>query len=370
MHICLDARTVSDRFPGIGRYARNLPSALVALLGPSEQLTVLRDPIRQRHWNVTPLAERGAAILDLPLSPFSLRQQWRLPILLRRQRADLYHSPYYLVPWRSGIPLVVNIFDLIPLLDGGGMSPGQRRVYAAAVRMAARLARLVLTASRAAAADIQRLLHVPDSRLRVIAAAADPVFCPQPAERIRAVRSKLALPERYVLYVGTNKPHKNLVRLVEAWQRIPLSSVPLVLAGRWDPRYPESRKRTVALGLEDRVRFLGPIAEADLPALYSGATLAVVPSLHEGFGLPLIEAMACGAPVACARAEALLEVAGDASVLFDPADIESIATALATVLGDAGRRTELAARSLERATQFSWSTTARETLTAYREITT
>jgi alpha-1,3-rhamnosyl/mannosyltransferase len=141
----------------------------------------------------------------------------------------------------------------------------------------------------------------------------------------------------------------------------------LVIAGAWDPRYPESRQRAKALALEEAVHFLGPIAEEDLPTLYSGAVAFVFPSEYEGFGLPVLEAMACGTPVACSSTSSLAEVAGDAALLFDPTDVADIADALTHLLHEPGLRADLRERGLRRAAQFSWERTARDTLAVYRQ---
>jgi alpha-1,3-rhamnosyl/mannosyltransferase len=225
---------------------------------------------------------------------------------------------------------------------------------------------LVLTASQAVALDLQSVLHIPAERVVVILAAAERSFEPQTPAQIDAVRARLGLPEHYVLSVGTNKPHKNLVRLVEAWARIQPQPFSLVLAGLWDVRYPESRQRVAALGLERAVRFLGPVPEADLPALYSGAALVVLPSEREGFGLPAIEAMACGTPVACANVPSVCEVVRDAAALFDPRNVDAIAAVLAEVLADRAGRADLAERGRRRSAELSWEDCARATLAAYR----
>ncbi len=185
--------------------------------------------------------------------------------------------------------------------------------------------------------------------------------------------SRFSLPRDYLLYLGSNKPHKNLVRLVEAWRIVVASGVqaadvPLVIAGAWDARYPEARQRVDTLGLADRVLFLGPVADADLPALYAGARAFVFPSLYEGFGLPVLEAMACGAPVICADGSSLPEVAGEAALLVDARDVEALATAIRRVLADADLAGELRRRGVQQAARFSWAQTAQRTLEVYRVL--
>jgi len=171
-----------------------------------------------------------------------------------------------------------------------------------------------------------------------------------------------------VLYVGSNKPHKNLVRLVEAQAWVPSSlRVPLVIAGHWDPSHPEAKQLAARLDLSD-VRWLGAIPGSDLAALYSAALLFVFPSEYEGFGLPVLEAMACGTPVICSRASSLPEVAADAALLFDPYDVSDIADALRQALEDEALRAQLAERGAQRVLQFSWSKVAAQTHAVYRQV--
>jgi len=368
VNICFDARTVQEHFPGVGRYAANLAQAMVSWLDASEQLTVLTDfRHAARREYALPMGQ-GVRTIDVPLSAFSLRQQWALPRILRKVAADLYHSPYYLMPFRPGVPAVVTIYDIIPLRHRRDFTPVQRLIYAVAVRLAVRAAGVVITLSTSTARDLHSMLGVSAERIAVIAAAPDPVFRPQTAAAVAAVRARFKLPEGYVLYVGSNKPHKNLTRLVDAWARLQPQMVPLVIAGVWDPRYTDARQRAEALGLGDAVRFLGSVPDHILPALYSGAAVFVFPSLWEGFGLPVVEAMACGTPVACSATSALIEVGGSHAALFDPLNADAMAHTIQEILGDASRREGLARLSLERAAQFSWEHAARQTLAVYRRL--
>jgi len=206
---------------------------------------------------------------------------------------------------------------------------------------------------------------VPPLRVAAIPLAAGPTFHPQPLEAIAGLRRRHALPERFTLYLGSNKPHKNLPRLLAAWATLPEDEL-LVIAGAWDRRYPEPRQIVQQQGLGERVRFLGPVAEADLPALYGAATLFVFPSLYEGFGLPVLEALACGTPVACSDSSNLPEVADNAALLFNPLDVGAIADAIRLLLADEQERAALADRATAQAARFSWERTAAATLALYR----
>lgn len=362
MRLVLDARTATDHFPGIGRYVVNLARALTTI-APDLDVRLLRDPDAAAR-----LALPAGAITDVPVSPFAVQQQWQVPRQLRALRATLYHSAYYLMPYRPGVPTVLTAYDVIPLVYPRYYTAAQRLIFRFAHTLALKTARLTLAISEATKADLVRRFGARPDRIRVTPLAADPGFKPQAAAALEAARAAYHLPERYVLYFGSNKPHKNLVRLISAFvsRQSPTAQVQLVIAGSWDERYPEARHAAAG---HDHIRFLGPIRDADLPALYGGALAFAFVSEYEGFGLPPLEAMACGTPVIASRASSLPEVIGEAGLLVDPHNVAEMAAALERVIADEALRLNLKQRSLERAAQFSWEKTARLTLDAYRSLT-
>ncbi len=370
-HYVLDARTATPHFPGIGRYVSNLARAVVPLLNEDERLTVICDPAHP-----VALPQSGAArTIPLAVSPFSLGQQWAVPRFLRSFQlpaASLYHSPYIAMPYRPGAPTLLTVYDLIPLRYPEYSTARARLLIGGMARLALRAARHVIAISEFTRQDFVAEFALPAERITVIPLAADPAFCPQPPQALAAVRGRYSLPETFALYLGSNKPHKNLVRLVEAWEiahsRWQMADSRLVIAGAWDPRYPEAQRRTEALGLADRVLFLGSVAEADLPTLYSAATAFVFPSLYEGFGLPVLEAMACGTPVICSKASSLPEVTEDAALLVEPTDTDALAADLARVMMDESLRQVLTERGLAQAARFGWERTAAATLDLYRRL--
>jgi glycosyltransferase involved in cell wall biosynthesis len=417
-HYILDARTATPHFPGIGRYVTNLARALMPLLAPDERLTVICDPA----YPIALPPSDAVRTIALSVSPFSLRQQWAIPRLLRSfnvrgagspassaqlPASSLYHSPYIAMPYLPGIPSLLTVYDLIPVRYPAYSSPQARFFIRWMTRLALRAVRHVIAISEFTRRDFMVEFGLRPEQITAIPLAADPVFQPQPPEAIAAVRARYNLPERFVLYLGSNKPHKNLTRLVEAW-RIADSKWPiadsnwqmagsrLVIAGAWDEHYPEARQLAMAstptastTGFELRASshqlpvWLGRVPEADLPALYGAATAFVFPSLYEGFGLPVLEAMACGTPVICSNTSSLPEVAGSsqtfevseaskvsqtaAALLVDPLDTAALADALRLVLTDDGLRTELRRRGLARAAHFTWQQTAAATLAIYRQ---
>ncbi|NTV65329.1 MAG: glycosyltransferase family 4 protein, partial [Oscillochloris sp.] len=243
-----------------------------------------------------------------------------------------------------------------------------RLLYRLMMGLAVHSSAAVITISQHACGDLARRYRLPAGRLVVTPLAAAAPFCPQPPVVLAAMRARYGLPARYVLYVGSNKPHKNLERLVLAWEQLGADErgdVQLVLAGHEETQHPELSQLVAARGLGGRVRRLANVAEADLPALYSGADVFAFVSYYEGFGLPPLEAMACGAPVLCAAASSLPEVVGDAAVLVDPFSVEAINAGLRQLLASPPLCDELRARGLRRAGTFSWQRTARMTLGVY-----
>ena len=409
-HYILDARTATPHFPGIGRYVTNLARALVPLLTPDERLTVLHDPAYPLS---LPLSD-AVRMIPLAVSPFALRQQWAVPRLLRsraltiderrttkderpptsvfRPSSVIYHSPYIAMPYLPGIPSLLTVYDLIPVRYPTYSSPRARFFSRWMTRLALRAARHVIAISEFTRRDFMAEFGLQPEQITAIPLAADPAFRPQPPEAIAALRARYDLPERFVLYLGSNKPHKNLTRLVEAWQMADggwqAANCKLVIAGAWDERYPEARELANSSGAKASPEngqppassfqlpvWLGPMSEADLPALYSAATAFVFPSLYEGFGLPVLEAMACGTPAICSNTSSLPEVAGDpaagsgpsAALLVDPLDTAALADALRLVLTDDGLQAELRRRGLAQAARFTWQQTAAATLTIYRQ---
>jgi len=361
----LDARHISPHFPGIGRYVGNLARALPPLLEDGEEFTLLISRKGQPSGDRHPPGPTLTATIEVPADPFSLAQQWQVPA--RLSGMDVYHSPYYLMPYRPGVPTVLTMYDLIPRLLPELASGRTRVFFHLAVRLALRASSHVIAISESTRRDLLRLYRLKPDNVTAIPLAAEESFRPVEREECETLRRRLGLPEFFGVYVGINKRHKNLVRLIEAWQQTG-DARSLIIAGPWDPRYPEARRAVVELGLEDRVRFLGPVDSGDLPALYSLADFCVQPSLAEGFGLTVLEAMACGTPVACSDRSGLVEVAGSAALTFDPGQTEDIARALRVFLQDGEQRREYARHGRARAAEFSWRAAAAATLEIYRRF--
>jgi glycosyltransferase involved in cell wall biosynthesis len=308
----------------------------------------------------------AACVHRLPSVPTLICDQLFIPLALRHFKADVLFSPYYKTPLFTPCPTAATIHDLIPVQFPDYLR-GSGRLYAFAFRawagLLARRATAVITDSEFSRAQLQRFLRLATERIHVIPIGLSAAFRPDVSHPDRdGVLSRYGVRYPYLLTMGNFLPHKNLCRLVEAYAELPercRQPISLVLAGTptsHGPARPVDRK------LLDRPGVLLPgfIAPDDLPLLYSTATAMVCPSLMEGFGLPVLEAMACGTPVICAQAGALPEVAGDAALYFDPTNIADISHALEHLLTDEPLRRDLIARGLARARLFdSQHTTAR-----------
>jgi alpha-1,3-rhamnosyl/mannosyltransferase len=299
--------------------------------------------------------------------PLGFNQQWQLPLWNRIARADLWHAPYYVRPF-LGLPRpIVTVFDVIGRIIPDALpSMRSKLLFELTLRCSLMGAAQIITSSNATKRDLIRLYGLSQQSISVIPLAADAQFRPQSVQRIAQIRANYDLPDSYLLYFGSNKPHKNLPTLIRAFAAVKTDQI-LVIAGRWDRRYPQAKQLAVRLGLTDRVRFLHDVDDADAPAVLAGASAFVFPSRYEGFGLPPLEAMACGTPVITTNVASLPEVVGDAGLLVAP-DVEPLRDAIQTLADDALLRDQLRDRGLERAAHFSWRETARQTVAVYEMI--
>jgi glycosyltransferase involved in cell wall biosynthesis len=293
-------------------------------------------------------------------------EQTVFPRKLHRLEPDLVHGLAYALPVGWAGPGVVTIYDLSFLHFPRAFKPANRIYLTATTRATARRARRVLTISEHARRDIVRLLAVPEQRVDVTYPAAEERYRLLPERDVRAFRMARDLPETFIFALGTLEPRKNLVGLLRAYARLRGPRPPLYVAGargwRTSPIFDTVRQ----LRLGDEVQFLGFVPEDELPLWYNAARLFAFPSLYEGFGLPVLEAMACGAPVITSTAASLPEVAGKAAVLVAPEDTDQIAQEMQRVLDDAQLRMEMRAAGRIQATRFSWRAMTDQTVVSYR----
>ena len=372
MRIGFDARYIQDRYHGIGRYAFDLLGASV-VQAPSDEFVVFWDPrlTNSRFPLDTILQAPNVTVVEIRLPLFGPLDQLVMPVLARRQRLDLLHVPYVGVPLAVPCPLVVTIHDLIFERYPSYMpQPWARGYYTLLTRGGLWRASGVLVVSAATEHDLIDYYHVDPRIVRVTPPGASPAFHPPTTEEIATVRARYRLPEQFILVVAARRPHKNVALVIEALDQL-RDQLPhaLVFVGGRDTRFPDPLLTSPAAArLAGRIIETGPVAEDDLPAVYGAATACICPSLIEGFGLPVLEALACGVPTASSGRASLAEVAGDAALLFDPTDVQSLVAILPQLLYDEPLRSTLRARGLARAATFSWAHTATATLAFYRRV--
>jgi len=374
LRIAIDASAVPRQMAGAGVYTYQLVRAL-AEAGSRHQLVIFARPglfddlAQERRLHVAHVepSSRGRRLIW---------EQTLLPLLLRRLRIDVLHSPHHHTPIAAKLPLaprpklVVTVHDVTFMLLPERY-PLARRLYMQSVtRASALVADAVITPSQVVRREVIERLSLPSDRVVSIPEAASSIYRQAPRTEIEDVRARYGLPERYVLSVGSLEPGKNRTRLFRAVALLRDRGIDgtVVVVGQPAWKYEQDYDLVRELGLSGRVIFLGYVPDHDMPALYSGAALFAFPSLYEGFGLPVLEAMACGAPVVTSNVSATAEVAGDAAVLVDPLNTKAIASAIETLLCDDALRGDLRERGLTRAAEFSWERAARETLLLYELV--
>lgn len=384
MLIGLDAsRATKEQRTGTEGYSLHLIRALLELDQRNEYVLYFHRPPQPGLFPASP--RWRARVIPFP----RLWTHVRLSLEMLTAPPDVLFVPAHVLPLVHPRRSVVTVHDLGYRHEPQAHRPLDRLYLELSTRYNARAASHVIADSAATKRDLVQLYGTDPQRITVIPLGLDELFQPvTDAARLAAVRAKYGIPGDYLLYVGTLQPRKNLVRLIEAWGRVigdwrleigdceianrqsQIANWTLVIAGKRGWLYEEIFATVRRLGLEGRVLFPGYVPEEDLPALLSGATAFVLPSLYEGFGLPVLEAMACGTPVIAATTSSLPEVVGDAGLLVDPLDSEALAAALQRVLTDAdpstplraSLRAELRQQGLARARLFSWPRCARETL--------
>jgi glycosyltransferase involved in cell wall biosynthesis len=284
--------------------------------------------------------------------------------------AELFHATEHLLMPLRRVPTVLTVHDLIFRLFPQHHKRLNYWYLNATLPLYCQRAGAIIAVSEATKRDLVRLYGLPPERITVVHEAAAPHFAPPAPGHVEQVRARYHLPGRYLLRVGTLEPRKNLERLLDVLQDLRRSdpAMRLVIVGSKGWLYEGFFRRLEELALGDAVQLTGYVPDEDLPALYGGATLLVEPSHYEGFGLPLLEAMACGTPVVCSNTSSLPEVGGDAARTFDPADVDAMAEGIRAVWRDAALREAMRQTGLARAAQFSWERAARETMAVYTSL--
>jgi len=377
LRIVVDTRRVSDF--GIGTYIRNLVCSLAKIDTSNFYTLITSAPV---------VPEFAGLPSNFTTAPFTRRSKSGLAQLgysafLRRIEADLFHIPLNAVPLWMPKPYLVTIHDMSTLLFAN--EPGYRnslRLFY--LRRGLLRADRVIAVSSATRHDVVSVLGIPASRIRVVYNAPDPVFCPLAGSSggavyppdIQLVLERYLIHYPFLLYVGRTNPQKNIPRLVEAFAVLrgeiqhqeQYRDLRLIIIGDEISHNPALRQAVIQSRMEGSVRFLGFVPIETLRAFYQAASAFVFPSLYEGFGLPPLEAMACGAPVVCSSVSSLPEVVGNAVMTVNPENVFDIARGIREVLLDAELRRRLIRMGFEQVRKFSWDRTAMQVLQAYEEI--
>jgi glycosyltransferase involved in cell wall biosynthesis len=364
VRVAFDAHVVGERESGNETYAINLLRALV------------NDPGGNAYQVLTPHPDRLRAVLDLPPAATVVRVRpaasvLRIPVgipnAVRRQRSEVLHVSY-VAPPLVGCPTVVTIHDLSYLAYPRSLSPRARFMLAALVPLSVRRAARIIAVSRFTRDDLVARYRIAGQKIAVIHEAAAPQF--RVLDDARSRQLPRGVTEPFVLAVGNLEPRKNLARLIEAFAEVarqPGVTAKLVLVGKAKGESASLARLVEQHGLRDRVVFTGFVEEEELVLLYNRAALFIYPSLYEGFGLPPLEAMACGCPVIASNVTAMPEVLGDAALLVEPTSTAAMAEAIGAVLQRAALAPELRVKGLRQAARYSWARAAEQTRAVYEE---
>ncbi len=367
MRVAIDARLSYYVQGGITQYTLNLIRALAAVDRENEYIVFQRRPDQR-----TIVSQDNFRRVSLWAPTHHPLEQYVFGLELALQgRIDVLHCTDFIPPFYYRGPTVITVHDLAFLLYPHFLTRRSARYYGLIDR-AVRHADHIIAVSEATKNDLIRLTGTPEHKITVIYEAAEPIYFPIHDQQVLArIHAKYHLPEQYILFVGTIEPRKNLPTLIRAFDRLLTDykvEADLAIVGKEGWLYEEVYQVVDELKLKERVHFLGRVPTADLPHLYNASQMLVLPSFYEGFGLPPLEAMACGVPVIVADTSAMPEVVGDAALRVSPDDVEGFTVAMWRMLTDNALRAEMIAKGLKRVQCFSWERAARETLKVYQRL--
>ncbi len=366
MRIGIDARMTHYRRAGISQYTLQLIEGL-ARCDTDDEFVIL-----QSRKSKEPILERPNFVTRRLYTPSHHRlEQVFLPLEITHLRMDVLHSTDFIPPFRRNCRSVITVHDLVFLMYPDLLTKESARYYGQ-IDQAVRHTDAIIAVSQATKMDVIRLLGVPEKKITVIYEAASPIFRPLNREEVaERVRERFGLDSDFLLFVSTIEPRKNVPNLLRAFRLLLDNYHPkakLVLAGEKGWLFQDVFELADKLNLREDALFLGRVSTEELLWLYNGARALVAPSLYEGFGLPPLEAMACGTPVITSNLSALPEVVGDAGVLVDPKDVDALAVAMWRILSDEPLRASLISKGFKRAAVFSWEKAAQETWALYHSL--
>ena len=372
MRVGLDGYPLAEPRTGVGHYTLELARAL-ALIAPSDRFEL----VSPAPFSSSALEEINRANLSnlraVHLKTSRIRGHWwavGLPLYVTKARFDLFHGTNFEVPFWNRHS-VVTIHDLSALLHREKHRDSLARRARLRLPIVAKLARKIITPTESVKREVCEHLRVKANKVIAIPSAARQSFRPVPSEQTVETRKRLAIEDDFLFFVGTLEPRKNLLTLLKAFDQIVRQTSlrpQLVITGGEGWLMDETFSFIKHSGIGDRLRLTGYLGDEELRALYSSCRIFVYPSLYEGFGLPPLEAMACGAPVIAGRVAALQEVLGSAARLFDPLNVEALAGSIVELMENDEERRRLASNGPKHAAKFSWAETARRTLQVYRDV--
>jgi glycosyltransferase involved in cell wall biosynthesis len=371
MRIGIDATALPSQPVGAGNYIINLIRALSRLDSEHKFVVFAQDSRRDLFEGLQ--ASRLEWVWLAGKHP-ALRLVWEqtaFPGLVRQFRLDLLHSLHYTRPFNLPCKSVVTFHDMTFFLFPGLHTRSKRLFFPLAIRLSARTADALIADSESTRQDALRLLKVPPDKIFTVPLGVDESFHPvSDALLLDGVRRKYNLPARFILYVGLVEPRKNLPLLLQAYKVLAQKAIdcPLVIVGRFGWSHQRILQQIDELGLKEKVLLTGYVPARDLPIVYNLADVFVYPSVYEGFGLPPLEAMACGTPVITTAVSSMPEHVGDAGLLVPPDDLPALAQALQDVLTDQALREHLAHKGPRQAAKYTWERTARQTLHVYQKL--
>ena len=364
MKIGLDLRMISGG-SGIGRYITELTQEILKLDKTNQYVLFFRNSA-----DAKPFEQYGQKIVIADIAHYSFAEQFKFPSILKKEKIDLVHFPHFNVPLFYRRPYIVTIHDLTHTLIPGKKKSHflHRLAYRLVFWNALKSSVKIIAVSNATKKAILDYYVKYSDKIHVIHEGFNTLYGMMDKEQAHLqVSNRFGIAKPYILYVGAWRRYKNLDKLVAAFDKLVDAGldIELVLAGEPDPFYPEIKNLVLSIKHSSRVKALGRVSDEDLKLLYNGATLFVLPSLMEGFGLPVLEAAACGVPIACSDIPSLREVAGGAAEFFDPENLENMTDVLSGLLKNENRLEELANKALDRVKHFSWKKAAEETISLY-----
>jgi len=382
MNIGIDVTSVVNQKAGIARYAKNLVLNLLKI--DRENHYLLYSFFGNDQRKLAPLLNIPVAVKDADCDfrlydyqPQSLKTLLFLLRLIHKtadsfiKEADIFHSPDFMWPASAKKPSVITIQDLVFLKFPQFFTWKNRTNMKSLARLSAKNAKAIICTSDSSKNDVIDLLRIKEEKIFVVHLGVDEIFKPAAAQKIEEAKERFQLPENYVLALGTIEPRKNLKRLLQAFLELKKDKSfehKLVIAGEKGWRYKDFFEELNNPDIAEEVMLTGHIDDNDLPAVYSGASVFVYPSLYEGFGLPPLEAMACGTPVVCSDTSSLPEVAGEAALLVNPLETRAIAEAIKKILDDDTLAKDLSQKGIQQAKKFTWKQTAQKTLDVYNKL--